>query len=119
MRFTASAGVALFLAACFAPSPSATGETARVIVEGVKLLQQQTYPVRITLVVSGRKAKDAPVDVAQERKGNEIFLTLSQAVAAGQSAAHEAFELRVGLEGGFTSGRYTLRVNDHSTEFEV
>src|SRR5262245_46013797 len=75
-------GLPLVVIACLATLPATAGDAVRVTVEEVKVLQLQTYPVRTSLVVSGKKLAGIPVDVAQERKGDEIVVTLTQAATA-------------------------------------
>jgi len=119
MKLATLQGAALVVAACLAGAPARSGDAVRVTVDEVKVLQLQTYPPRITLVVSGKRLAGIPVDVSQERQGDEIVVTLTQAATEASSQAHEAFKLRVALRGVPPKGRYRLRVNDYTTELEV
>lgn len=117
--FIAAAGVVLASVGCSAAVPFENDQTVRVVVEKVGMLAAQSYPVRMTLVVSGKSVPGVPIDVTQERHGNDVVVTLTQATEGEPGAAWESFEKRIPLEGGFASGHYTLKVNDYASEFDV
>lgn len=93
--------------------------TSFVEVEHVRILMPLTFPGQVRITVEGQKVEGVPLDVKQERHGNDIIVTISQTYPRARQVQRVAFREPLGLDGSFPSGKYTLKVNDYSTTFDM
>lgn len=93
--------------------------TTFVQVDSVEIILLQTFPVRIQIVAHGQKVEGEEMDVRQERKGKEVIVMITQTHARRIEPGMSKFTQHLFLQGGFTPGTYSLRVNNYLTSFEV
>ena len=90
-----------------------------VQVQEVKIVLFQAYRIRVQIIVEGQGLAGGDLEVRQERTDGEIFVTISQMHPPGTQPSPQPFKQRLFLEGAFPPGKYTLRVNDYATTFQV
>jgi hypothetical protein len=93
--------------------------TSLVEVENVRILMPLTFPAQVRITVEGQKVDGVPLDVKLGRQGNDIVVTISQTYPRARPSQRVAFKEPLGLEGPFPSGKYTLKVNNYSTTFDI
>lgn len=87
-------------------------------IDCVKVLILLTFPVRIQIVVHGKKVLGVDVDVKQERKDKEVIVTMTQTYSHRIQSTVVPFTQHLFLQGAVETGLYLLRVNNYSTTFE-
>ena len=110
-------------------APADSGQAAEpqmrvlAVVESVDALLMESFPVQIQLQVSGYHPDgcDAPVEVAQRRDGNQVFVELYRVLPAAVMCPMvlRPLEETVFLEGGFEPGTYTIDVNGVVVEITI
>jgi hypothetical protein len=93
--------------------------TSPVDVQNVRVIMPLTFPGQVRIIVEGQKVDGVLLDVKQERKGNEIIVTITQTYPRARQSRPIAFKEPLGLDGQFPSGKYTLKVNNYSTTFDM
>ncbi len=87
-----------------------------LVIEAVDVLVLESYPMQLTLQVSGYQQDgcQAPVQVAQSRDGNTVIVQVYRTMLPGAMCPQviQSYEASIKLEGGFESGDYSIRVND-------
>lgn len=109
------------------PSPEPPSEEATIhsltVIEHVDALLLESFPVQINLVVTGYQSDgcDYPVQVAQRREGNEVFVEIFRdlPLAVICPAVLREYNATIHLDGGFTPGTYTIHVNDQVIEVTI
>ena len=85
------------------------------VVESVDALLMESFPVQITLQVSGYHPDgcDATVEVTQRRDGNQVFVEVYRVLPAAVMCPMvlRPLDETVRLEGGFEPGTYSIDVN--------
>jgi inhibitor of cysteine peptidase len=93
------------------------------VIENVDVLVLESYPMQLHLQVTGYQPDgcDLPVIIEQRREDNEIFVDIyrEQSAAMTCPAGTVPYEAKIPLEDGFTSGTYTIHVNDFVTEITI
>lgn len=94
-----------------------------LMIESVEISVMESYPMQLALNVSGqwRDGCRTEVFIEQRREGNtvcvEIYRMHNPAMMC--PTVLESHEARIMLDGGFESGHYTIRVNEHVTEIDL
>jgi inhibitor of cysteine peptidase len=108
------------------PEPPLTGEEtfrSYTMIDSVDALLLESFPVQISLQVSGHNPDgcDYPVKVEQRREGNEVFVEIYRELPLAVMCPAVLLEYsgNIHLEGGFEPGTYIIHVNDQVIEVTV
>lgn len=101
------------------------GEAMRVdhVVENINVNIMESFPVQISLDVSGFQPDgcDLPVMIEQAREGSTVTVEIYRNLPPDTFCPMNIvpFEQNIPLDGGFEPGTYTIIVNGVSVEVEV
>jgi hypothetical protein len=107
------------------PSGSIPGSDGSwpLVVEDVSVTVLESYQMQLHLTVRGYWSNgcEAPVDIQQRRWENTVTVQIVRQLPADAicPAVIIPVETVIPLEGGFTSGTYTIRVNGFETQITL
>ena len=126
-RTAAAVSLAAVLAACSdgPSSPSATVVIEPIEVDSVVPSVDGMRPARVTILVTGALGGgcDELHSIEQQRQGLNIDVEIMRSRITGPGVACTAifkgFRERLALPGTYSPGRYTVRVNSVTAQFQV
>lgn len=105
------------------PPGGHTTNNVPLVIEAVEVLVLESYPMQLTLQVSGYQQDgcQAPVQVTQSRDGSTVIVQVYRTMLPGAMCPQviQSYEASIKLEGGYESGDYTIRVNDFVVELTL
>ncbi len=105
------------------PTPGASSMRFPLVIERAETLVLESYPMQLRLHVSGYQQDGCrvPVQTLVARDGNTITVSIFRELPPDAICTQVimAYEDTVTLGSDFTSGHYTIRVNDLTIEVDL